>query len=84
MLATGQIAAPRFAGHETFPLRYGWLKKAADGITSDPSLFTRADALVRLGVGKNMVRSLRHWAMAPGIVELRPDLAFEVWRDLGA
>ena len=24
------IETPRFAGHETFSMRYGWLKKAVD------------------------------------------------------
>ena len=24
---------PRFSGHETFPLRYGWLKKVFDRVT---------------------------------------------------
>ena len=23
---------PQFSGHETFPLRYGWLKKAFDAV----------------------------------------------------
>lgn len=63
------IPAPRFAGHETFTLRYGWLKKAIDATTEDPLVFTRDDALVTLGVGKNMVRSIRHWGLATGILE---------------
>ena len=44
---------PKFAGHETFTLRYGWLKKAVDATG------LRDDALVTLGAGKNMVRSIR-------------------------
>ena len=24
--------SPQFSGHETFPLRYGWLKKAYDRV----------------------------------------------------
>ena len=29
---------PKLSGHETFPLRYGWLKKALDAVsdTEDP------------------------------------------------
>jgi len=53
-----------FSGHETFVLRYGWLKKAYDAVLGDPGIFMRDDAVVELGVGKNMVRSIRHWALA--------------------
>lgn len=68
------ITQPHFAGHETFPLRYGWLKKAVDGIANDPELFTRDDALVTLGVGKNMVRAIRHWALSTGVLYEDPDV----------
>jgi len=60
---------PSFAGHESFTLRYGWLKKAIDAVSEDPHLFARDDALITLGVGKNMVRSIRHWALATGVLE---------------
>lgn len=66
---------PQFSGHETFPLRYGWLKKAFDavflsseGIQDKRELFLGEDAIARFGVGKNMVASLRHWATATGIL----------------
>lgn len=58
-----------FSGHETFVLRYGWLKKAYDAILKDPSVFGRDDAIITLGVGRNMVRSIRHWALASGVLE---------------
>jgi len=53
-----------FAGHETFPFRYSWLKKAVDAVQNDPNIFSREDAIVTLGVGKNMVSSIRHWGLA--------------------
>jgi len=65
---------PQFSGHETFPLRYGWLKKAFDAVferEGDPDskvVFTRDDAIARFGVGKNMVMSMRHWATASGMI----------------
>lgn len=61
-------------GHETFAFRTGWLKKGYDAVRRDSFAFTRDDAIVRLGVGKNMVRSIRFWCLATGIVEegLRP------------
>jgi hypothetical protein len=53
-----------FARHETFHPRFGWLKKGFDRASSDPEIFLREDAPVRLGVGKNMVRSIRYWCSA--------------------
>ena len=61
-----------FSGHETFVFRYGWLKKAADAILVRPDTFTNDGAMVILGVGKNMVRSIRHWAIATRILEEKP------------
>ena len=61
--------APNFSGHETFAFRYAWLKKGVDGLAADPGVFLRADAMVTLGVGKNMVRSIRHWCLATQMVE---------------
>ena len=66
---------PQLSGHETFPLRYGWLKKAYDSVyTSEgqpdnKSIFLDDDSIARFGVGKNMVASMRHWATATGIIK---------------
>ena len=57
-----------FSGHETFAFRYGWLKKGVDAVKSDPTIFSRKDSIVYLGVGKNMVRSIRHWCLASRLV----------------
>ena len=59
----------QFSGHETFPFRYPWLKKGFDAVSNDGSMFVRDDAITTLGVGKNMVRSIRHWCLAAGILE---------------
>ncbi len=58
-----------FTGHETFPFRYTWLAKGVRGIIDDAELFGREDALVILGVGKNMVRSIRHWCKTLDLIE---------------
>ena len=63
------LERPAFSGHETFPFRYTWLKKALDGVEQDPWLFLQEDALVRLGVGKNMVKSMLHWGLSCGVLE---------------
>ncbi|WP_219722099.1 DUF4007 family protein [Deinococcus planocerae] len=57
-----------FSGHETFPFRYGWLRKAAIGAEVSPTYFSQPLALVLLGVGKNMVQSIRHWGTATGML----------------
>ena len=66
----------QFSGHETFPLRYGWLKKVYDAVrvceleeTDTKIVFSADDAIARFGVGKNMVVSMRYWALAAGILE---------------
>jgi hypothetical protein len=58
-----------FASHETFAFRFAWLKKGIDKLSDDPGLFQKDSAIVTLGVGKNMVRSIRHWCLATRIVE---------------
>ncbi len=68
-------ALPKFAGHETFTLRYGWLKKAVDATHERQDIFLQDDALVTLGVGKNMVRSIRHWGLVTGILEESTDVS---------
>ena len=66
---------PQFSGHETFPLRYGWVKKVFDAVNDsknmqeNKSIFLNDDAIARFGVGKNMVASMRHWASATGLIE---------------
>ena len=58
-----------FSGHESFPLRYTWLKKSVDAVASDRFAFQADDVMVRLGVGKNMVSSMRHWSLTFGMTE---------------
>ncbi|GIK53425.1 MAG: hypothetical protein BroJett014_23980 [Planctomycetota bacterium] len=63
------IEKPTFGGHEKFSFRYGWLKKGVDAAVKDHTIFSRDMALVELGVGKNMVRSIRHWCLATNLLE---------------
>lgn len=58
-----------FARHETFHPRYGWLRKAVEAVRIDDGVFTADDATVQLGVGKNMVRSIRYWATAAKLIK---------------
>jgi hypothetical protein len=63
----------RFSGHETFPFRYQWLYKAVRAVREDPQIFRAEDAMVRLGVGKNMVKAIRHWGEVTGVLSVEPD-----------
>jgi hypothetical protein len=62
-----------FSGHETFPFRYAWLKKGVDAVAEQPDFFSDEEAaMVELGVGKNMVRSIKHWCLATEMIEDSP------------
>ena len=66
-LPSGQGLSAHFSGHETFPLRQMWLKKAFDRAISgrvSKATFSDESAIADFGVGKNMVASIRHWALA--------------------
>lgn len=59
----------KFTGHDTFPLRYGWLYKSTNfiknkGLLSTSDLGRAAAAIADLGVGKNMVSAMRYWSEA--------------------
>ena len=74
-LARHIIESPfQFNGHETFPLRQLWLSKVARLINeSEPSKgvldLSTEDAIVALGVGKNMCSAIRFWADACGVID---------------
>ncbi|WP_349431169.1 DUF4007 family protein [Methylomarinum sp. Ch1-1] len=62
-----------FGRHETFSLRYSWLTKGFQAFQHDNKIFTSDEATVRLGVGKNMVNSIRYWLRATQILETKPE-----------
>src|SRR5215203_4457135 len=57
-----------FSGHESFQCRQQWLKKGYDYVKSNKS-FSDEDAVVELGVGKNMVNSVKFWLKAFSIID---------------
>ncbi len=69
-----EISRPTFSGHESFPFRSTWLTKGVQTCSEDPLIFTQPDAMVTLGVGKNMVRSIRHWCLATRMLEEDSDI----------
>ena len=65
----------KFSGHESFPCKSLWLKKRYDFVVGDND-FNSPDAVITLGVGKNMVALIRFWFKALGIInnDLLPKL----------
>ncbi|MCB9017733.1 MAG: DUF4007 family protein [Prevotellaceae bacterium] len=57
-----------FSGHESFQCKSLWLKKGYDFMCQNKD-FNASDAVVDLGVGKNMVSSIRFWMKAFGLRE---------------
>jgi hypothetical protein len=57
-----------FSGHESFYCKSLWLKKGYDFVKADNN-FNAEDAVVDLGVGKNMVAAIRYWLRAFGLLE---------------
>ncbi|MDK2824233.1 MAG: hypothetical protein PWP71_2151 [Clostridia bacterium] len=59
-----------FARHETFYIRDGWLRKGLKLVNNRGFDFLKdKDAPEELGIGKNMVSSLRFWLQATNMVE---------------
>lgn len=56
-----------FTGHESFHCRHFWPKKGYDFVTESKS-FNEPAAVVDLGVGKNMVASIRYWMRSFGLL----------------
>jgi hypothetical protein len=57
----------RFGGHETFPVREGWLYKGLRLLGEEPEKLAGEMAADELGVGNNMAKSIRHWLLATGL-----------------
>lgn len=49
-----------FSGHDSFPCKSTWLKRGYDFVKSNGD-FNSKDSVVKLGVGKNMVSSIKYW-----------------------
>lgn len=69
----------KFSGHETFAFRYAWLPKAYRAVKSNSKFFSDEDqAMIELGVGKNMVRSIRFWTSYLGIITTGSGRSFDL------
>ena len=66
-----------FGRHETFHIRDGWLAKGIDAIRSDTRSLHKTDAHHILGVGTNMLKSIRYWVEAAGLATTTGKFAAE-------
>ena len=61
----------KFRAHDTFFIRKGWLSKGMKAVHSKPDVFVSKDEnpMDVLGIGSNMVKSLRYWLVATNLTE---------------
>ncbi len=61
----------KFRAHETFFIRKGWLYKGLKNVKNDPLVFMSKNykPMDALGIGSNMVKSLRYWLQAVGLTK---------------
>ena len=67
-MSISKVKRYAFSGHESFPCKTLWLKKGYDFVV-DKNDFNSPEAVIGLGVGKNMVSSIRFWLRAFGVTE---------------
>lgn len=63
--------AMKFRAHETFFIRKGWLSKGMKNVAQKPNVFVdkSKNPMDVLGIGANMVKSLRYWLQVTGLTE---------------
>lgn len=61
----------KFRAHETFFIRKGWINKGLRAVNKDADVFISKEEnpMDVLGIGSNMVKSLRYWLQAVGMTE---------------
>ncbi len=57
-----------YGRHESFYLRNKWISKGLKHVENSPTFFYEKDNFEKIGLGKNMVRSLRFWLTALNLV----------------
>ncbi|MED4018546.1 DUF4007 family protein [Sutcliffiella cohnii] len=57
-----------YARHQSFYLRDRWISKGLKAVTGSPRFFYVDESPEEIGLGKNMVQSLRFWMLATEII----------------
>ncbi|WP_281222281.1 DUF4007 family protein [Photobacterium sanguinicancri] len=61
----------KFSGHQTFPIRYGWIFKIIQEVNCKKPISSKENIeqqMASMGMGKNMVLSVRHWIRTLNLV----------------
>lgn len=72
-----------FTGHDTFHCRNFWLKKGYDFVTTGGKF--NDEAVIELGVGRNMVSAMRYWLRCFGMTneeDVIQDIAVKIFDDI--
>lgn len=64
----------KFGQHQTFHLRVNWLRKGISMVRKNPRFFYDKEAAEKIGLGKNMVQSLKFWMLTTNIMYESKDL----------
>lgn len=58
----------RLKRHESFSIREGWLVKGIKNVKENGNVFSSSEATDLLGIGTNMVKSLKYWMTATKLI----------------
>lgn len=58
----------RLKRHESFSIREGWLAKGIKNVSEKGNIFSSSEATDLLGIGTNMVKSLKYWMTATTLI----------------
>ena len=55
--------------HESFSIREGWLSKGLLAVKENVKVFSCEESTDILGIGTNMVKSLKYWLFATNLIK---------------
>ncbi len=68
----------KLKGHESFSIREGWITKGISEIKNNSKLFSEKNLTDILGIGTNMVKSLKYWLITSGIIKETKKTEYEL------
>lgn len=68
----------KLKGHESFSIREGWITKGIFEIKDNSKLFSEKNLTDILGIGTNMVKSLKYWLITAGIIKETKKTEYEL------
>jgi hypothetical protein len=74
----------KYGQHESFHLRLNWLRKGIKAIKNNPQFFQNKSAAEVIGIGKNMVSSLKFWMTTFGIIKESDSQLFKGYFELSS